>query len=226
MYFLHVEYTYPDSSNLFKLEDDYKDDKPISLNTFVNRITKDLDGWRVRIQIANYSHRLYCFIDRGTVIIDSLGKTKDLLINNITKVKGCFIDKTCIITLSVDGAITGIYSRLCDCIGSSRYDEDDVKHIRSYIRQLPFVKYSFGLLEEMFLTDLEAHIGNIDYTRRWYIDDCSFVIESVNEDKLDNESLHLSIDTILALPNYRNVFESNVKLINDKEIYIVIFKLP
>lgn len=49
MYFLHVEYTYPDSSNLFKLEDDYKDDKPISLNTFVNRITKDLDGWRVRI---------------------------------------------------------------------------------------------------------------------------------------------------------------------------------
>lgn len=78
----------------------------------------------------------------------------------------------------------------------------------------------------MFLTDLEVHIGNIDYTRRWYIDDCSFAIESVNEDKLDNESLHLSIDTILALPNYRNVFESNVKLINGKEIYIVTFKLP
>lgn len=226
MYFLYEEYTYPDSSNLFKLEDDYKDDKPISLNTFVNRITKDLDGWKVRIQIANYSHRLYCFIDRGTVIIDSLGKTKDLLINNITNVKGCFIDKTCIITLSVDGAITGIYSRLCDCIDSSRYDEDDVKHIRSYIRQLPFVKYFFGLFEEMFLTDLEDHIGNIDYTRRWYIDDCSFAIESVNEDKLDNESLHLSINTILALPNYRNVFESNVKLINGKEIYIVTFKLP
>lgn len=226
MYSLKVKQIFTDCSNLFALEDDYNDDKLISLNTFINRITKDLDGWRVRIQIANYSHRLYCFIDRGTVIIDSLGKTKDLLINNITKVKGCIIDKTCIITLSVDGAITGIYSRLCDCIGSSRYDEDDVKHIRSYIRQLPFVKYSFGLLEEMFLTDLEVHIGNIDYTYKWYIDDCSFAIESVNEDKLDNESLHLSIDIILALPNYRNVFESNVKLINGKEIYIVTFKLP
>ena len=225
MYFLNVKCTYPDFSNLFKLEDDYKDNKPISLNTFVNRIAKDLNCWRVRIQIANYSHRFYCFIDRGTVIIDSLGKTKDLHINNI-KVKGCFVDRTCIITLSVDGAITGIYSRLADCIDSSRYNKDDLKHIRSYIRQLSFVKYSFGLLEKMFLTDLEVHIGNIDYTHRWYIDDCSFVIESVNEDKLDNESLHRSIDTILALPNYRNVFESNVKVVYSKEIYIITFKLP
>lgn len=226
MYFLDVEYTYADSSNLFKLEDDYKDDKPISLNTFVSRVAKDLEHWKVRIQIANYSHRLYCVIDKGNVVIYSLGKTKDLLINNIVKVKGCFIDKTCIITVSLDGAITGIYSRLCDCIGDSRYNEDDLTHIRSYIRQLPFVKYSFDLYEEMFLTDLEAHIAVCDCIRTWYIDDCSFVIESVNEDKLDNESLHLSIDTILALPNYRNVFESNVKLINGKKIYIVTFKLP
>lgn len=226
MYSLKVEQTFYDSSNLFKLEDDYKDDKSISLNTFINRITKDLDDWKVRIQIANYSHRLYCFIDKGTIIINSLGEIKDLLINNIIKVKGCIIDKTCIITLSVDGAITGIYSRLCDCIDSNHYNEDDVKHIRSYIRQLPFVKYSFGLLEEMFLTDLEDNIGNINYIRKWYIDDCSFVIESVNEDKLDTESLHLTIDTLLSFPNYRDIFESNVKLVHGKEIYVITFKLP
>lgn len=226
MYSLKVKQTFTDCSNLFALEDDYKDDKPISLNTFITRVAKDLEYWKVRIQIANYSHRLYYIIDKGNVVIDSLGKTKDLLINNIIKVKGCFIDKTCIITVSLDGAITGIFTRLCDCIDSSRYNEDDNKRIRSYILQLPFVKYSFDVYEEMFLTDLEAHIGIGDCIRTWYIDDCSFVIESVNEDKLDNESLHLNIDTILQLPNYRNMFESDVKLINGKELYIITLKLP
>lgn len=223
-YFLNTIYPYDVHSNLFNLEESNKDDKPITLNDFIARVIKHLSRWYVRIQINNISYRLYCIIDKGNITIDDLGITKTFFVDSIVKLDGHFINKQCIVTLELDRNVDNVFSRLHDCI--TYYDEDILRHIRSYIRQLPFVKYSFGLLEEMFLTDLEVHIGNIDYTRRWYIDDCSFAIESVNEDKLDNESLHLSIDTILALPNYRNVFENNVKLINDKEIYIVTFKLP
>lgn len=78
----------------------------------------------------------------------------------------------------------------------------------------------------MFLTDLEAHIGIGDCIRTWYTDDCSLFIESVNAEKLSNKTLYIAIDTILQLPNYRNIFERSVKFIDDKEVFVITLKLP
>lgn len=226
MYSLKVKQTFTDCSNLFALEDDYKDDRPISLNTFITRVMRDLDCWNIRIQIHRYSNRLYCNIKQGDIDDNYLGVATTLPINSIVKITGCVIDKTCIITLSLDGDIAGIYSRLEDCISSSNYDAVDLQRIRNYIRQLPFVKYSFDLLKDVFLTDLEAIVGNMEYIRKEYINHYTFTLESVNKDILSNDNLHVCIDAILTLPNYRNIFERNVKLINDKEVYIITLKLP
>lgn len=49
MYSLKVKQIFTDCSNLFALEDDYKDDRPISLNTFITRVMRDLDCWNIRI---------------------------------------------------------------------------------------------------------------------------------------------------------------------------------
>lgn len=149
-----------------------------------------------------------------------------LLIKNIVKITGYVIDKTCIITLSLDGDITGIYSRLEDCISSNNYNAVDLQRIRNYIRQLPFVKYSFGLLKDVFLTDLETIVGNMEYIRKEYINHYTFTLESVNKDILSNDNLRVCIDAILTLPNYRNILESNVKLTNGKEVFVITLKLP
>nr|DAK43516.1 MAG TPA: hypothetical protein [Crassvirales sp.] len=226
MYSLKVKQTFTDCSNLFALEDDYKDDRPISLNTFITRVMKDLDCWNIRIQIHQHSNRLYCNIKQGDIVDDYLGVATALPIKNIVKITGCVIDKTCIITLSLNGDITDIYSRLCDCIGSSNYDAVDLQRIRNYIRQLPFIKYSFGLLKDVFLTDLEAIVGNMEYIRKEYINHYTFTLESVNKDILSNDNLRVCIDAILTLHNYRNIFESNVKLTNGKEVFVITLKLP
>lgn len=225
MYSLKVKQTFTDCSNLFGLEDDYKDDRPISLNTFITRVMRDLDCWNIRIQIHQHSNRLYCTIKQGDIHDDYLGTAISLPIKNIVKITGCVIDKTCIITLSLDGDIVGIYSRLEDCISSSNYDTVDIQSIRNYIRQLPFIKYSFGLLKEVFLTDLEAIVGNTEYIRKKYINNYTFTLESVNKDILNNDALRGCIDAILTLPNYRNIFESNVKLTNGKEVNVITLKL-
>lgn len=225
MYSLKVKQTFTDCSNLFALEDDYNDDRPISLNTFITRVMIDLDCWNIRIQIHQHSNRLYCSIKQGDIHDNYLGAAISLLIKNIVKITGCVINKTCIISLSLDGDVANIYSRLHDCI-SSNYDTVDLQRIRNYIRQLPFVKYSFGLLKDVFLTDLEAIVGNMEYIRKEYINHYTFTLESVNKDILSNDNLRVCIDAILTLPNYRNIFESNVKLINDKEVYIITLKLP
>lgn len=223
-YFLNTIYPYDVHSNLFNLEEDNKDDKPITLNDFIARVIKYLSRWYVRIQINEISHRLYCVIDKGNIIIDSLGITKTFFVDSIVKLDGRFINKQCIITLTLDRNTDNVFSRLHDCI--TYYDEDILRRIRNYIRQLPFVKYSFELLEQRFSIDLAAYVGNIDFIRKGYVDDCSFVIESVNAEKLSDKNLHLAIDNILQLPNYKDIFERNVKLINDKEVYIITFKLP
>lgn len=167
MYSLKVKQTFIDCSNLFALEDDYKDDRPISLNTFITRVIRDLDCWNIRIQIHQHSNRLYCNIKQGDIVDDYLGVATALPIKNIVKITGCVIDKTCIISLSLDGDVANIYSRLHDCI-SSNYDAVELQRIRNYIRQLPFIKYSFGLLKDVFLTDLEAIVGNMEYIRKEY----------------------------------------------------------
>lgn len=225
MYSLKVKQTFTDCSNLFKLEDEYNDNKPISLNTFITRVIRDLDCWNIRIQVHQHSNRLYCTIKQGDIHDDCLGAAISLPIKNIVKITGCVIDKTCIISLSLDGDVTNIYSRLHDCINSN-YDAIELQRIRNYIRQLPFIKYSFGLLKEVFLTDLEAIVGNMEYIHKEYINNYTFTLESVNKDILSNDNLHVCIDALLALPNYRNIFESNVKLTNGKEVFIVTFKLP
>lgn len=225
MYSLKVKQTFTDCSNLFNLEDDYNDDRPISLNTFVTRVMRDLDGWNIRIQIHQHSNRLYCTIKQGDIHDDYLGIAISLQIKNIVKITGCVIDKTCIMSLSLDGDVTNIYSRLHDCIGSN-CDVVDLQRIRNYIRQLSFIKYSFGLLKEVFLTDLEAIVGNMEYMRKEYINRYTFTLESVNKDILSNDALRGCIDTILTLPNYRNIFESNVKLTDGKEVFIITLKLP
>lgn len=226
MYSLKVKQTFTDCSNLFALEDNYKDDRPISLNTFITRVIRDLDCWNIRIQIHHYSNRLYCNIKQGDIVDDYLGVTISLPIKNIVKITGCVIDKTCIIIFSLDGDITGIYSRLEDCIISNNYDVVDIQRIRNYIRQLPFIKYSFSLLKDVFLTDLEAIVGNIEYIRKEYVNYYTFTLESVNKDILSNDNLRVCIDAILTLPNYRNIFESNIKLIKDKEVFVITLKLP
>lgn len=226
MYSLKVKQTFTDCSNLFALKDDYNDDKPISLNTFITRVIRDLDCWNIRIQIHQYSNRLYCNIKQGDIDDNYLGTAILLPIKNIVKITGCVIDKTCIIILSLDGDIAGIYSRLEDCINSSNYDAVDLQRIRNYIRQLPFVKYSFGLLKDVFLTDLESIVGNMEYIRKEYINHYTFTLESVNKDILSNDNLRVCIDAILTLPNYRNILESNVKLTNGKEVFVITLKLP
>lgn len=225
MYSLKVKQTFTDCSNLFTLEDDYKDDRPISLNTFITRVIRDLDCWNIRIQIHQYSNRLYCNIKQGDIVDDYLGVATALPIKNIVKITGCVVDKTCIISLSLDGDVANIYSRLHDCI-SSNYDAVDLQRIRNYIRQLPFVKYSFGLLKDVFLTDLEAIVGNMEYIRKEYINHYTFTLESVNKDIINNDNLRVCIDAILTLPNYRNIFEGNVKLTNGKEVFVITLKLP
>lgn len=225
MYSLKVKQTFTDCSNLFVLEDDYNDDKPISLNTFITRVIRDLDCWNIRIQIHQCSNRLYCNIKQGDIDDNYLGTAISLPIKNIVKITGCVIDKTCIISLSLDGNVANIYSRLHDCI-SSNYDAVELQRIRNYIRQLPFIKYSFGLLKDVFLTDLEAIVGNMEYIRKEYVNHYTFSLESVNKDILSNDNLHVCIDAILTLPNYRNIFESNIKLIKDKEVFVITLKLP
>lgn len=225
MYSLKVKQTFTDCSNLFVLEDDYNDDKPISLNTFITRVIRDLDCWNIRIQIHQYSNRLYCNIKQGDIDDNYLGTAISLPIKNIVKITGCVIDKTCIISLSLDGDVANIYSRLHDCI-SSNYDAVELQRIRNYIRQLPFIKYSFELLKEMFLTDLEAIVGNMEYIRKEYVNHYTFSLESVNKDILSNDNLRVCIDAILTLPNYRNILESNVKLTNGKEVFVITLKLP
>lgn len=225
MYSLKVKQTFTDCSNLFALEDDYNDDKPISQNTFITRVIRDLDCWNIRIQIHQHSNRLYCNIKQGDIVDDYLGVATALPIKNIVKITGCVIDKTCIISLSLDGDVANIYSRLHDCI-SSNYDAVELQRIRNYIRQLPFIKYSFGLLKDVFLTDLEAIVGNMEYIRKEYINHYTFTLESVNKDIINNDNLLVCIDAILTLPNYRNILESNVKLTNGKEVFIITLKLP
>lgn len=225
MYSLKVKQTFTDCSNLFALEDDYNDDKPISLNTFITRVIRDLDCWNIRIQIHQYSNRLYCNIKQGDIDDNYLGTAISLPIKNIVKITGCVIDKTCIISLSLDGDVANIYSRLHDCI-SSNYDAVELQRIRNYIRQLPFIKYSFGLLKDVFLTDLEAIVGNMEYIRKEYINHYTFTLESVNKDIINNDNLRVCIDAILTLPNYRNILESNVKLTNGKEVFVITLKLP
>ena len=109
MYSLKVKQTFTDCSNLFKLEDEYNDNKPISLNTFITRVIRDLDCWNIRIQVHQHSNRLYCFIKQGDIHDDCLGAAISLPIKKIVKITDCVIDKTCIITLSVDGDVTNIY---------------------------------------------------------------------------------------------------------------------
>lgn len=225
MYSLKVKQTFTDCSNLFALEDDYNDDKPISLNTFITRVIRDLDYWNIRIQIHQHSNRLYCNIKQGDIVDDYLGVATALPIKNIVKITGCVIDKTCIISLSLDGDVANIYSRLHDCI-SSNYDAVELQRIRNYIRQLPFIKYSFGLFKDVFLTDLEAIVGNMEYIRKEYINHYTFTLESVNKDIINNDNLRVCIDAILTLPNYRNILESNVKLTNGKEVFVITLKLP
>lgn len=223
-YFLNTIYPYDVHSNLFNLEEGNKDDKPITLNDFIARVIKHLSRWYVRIQINNVSHRLYCIIDKGNITIDSLGITKTFFVDSIVKLDGHFINKQCIVTLELDRNVDNVFSRLHDCI--TYYNEDILRRIRSYIRQLPFVKYSFDVYEEMFLTDLEAHIGIGYCIRTWYTDNGSLFIESVNAEKLSNKTLYIAIDTILQLPNYRNIFERSVKFIDDKEVFVITLKLP
>lgn len=223
-YFLNTIYPYDVHSNLFNLEEGNKDDKPITLNDFIARVIKHLSRWYVRIQIDNVSHRLYCIIDKGNITIDSLGITKTFFVDSIVKLDGHFINKQCIVTLELDRNVDNVFSRLHDCI--TYYNEDILRRIRNYIRQLPFIKYSFDLLEEKFSIDLAAYVGNIDCIRKGYIDDCSLFIESVNAEKLSNKTLYLAIDTVLQLPNYRNIFERSVKFIDDKEVFIITLKLP
>lgn len=225
MYSLKVKQMFTDCSNLFALEDDYNDDKPISLNTFITCVIRDLDCWNIRIQIHQYSNRLYCNIKQGDIDDNYLGTAISLPIKNIVKITGCVIDKTCIISLSLDGDVANIYSRLHDCI-SSNYDAVELQRIRNYIRQLPFIKYSFELLKEMFLTDLEAIVSNMEYIRKEYVNHYTFSLESVNKDILSNDNLRVCIDAILTLPNYRNILESNVKLTNGKEVFVITLKLP
>lgn len=225
MYFLNIKDTFPDSSNLFNLGDTYKDDKPISLNTFITRIIKDLVDWNIRIQVCNYTDNLYCIINKGVIYLNKLNDNKDLLINHITKIKGCVIDKTCTITIALDGNLAGIFTKLSDCI-DIEHNIKNVQYIRSYIRQLPYVKYSFDLLEEMFLSDLEYYIDDIYMINTLRIDDCTFTLESINKDVLNSHSLRFSIDKVLSLPNYKDIFECNIKTINDKEVYCITFKIP
>ena len=85
MYSLKVKQTFTDCSNLFALEDDYNDDKPISLNTFITRVIRDLDCWNIRIQIHHYSNRLYCNIKQDDIDDNYLGTAISLPIKNIVK---------------------------------------------------------------------------------------------------------------------------------------------
>lgn len=66
----------------------------------------------------------------------------------------------------------------------------------------------------------------MEYIRKEYINYYTFTLESVNKDIINNDNLRVCIDAILTLPNYRNILESNVKLTNGKEVFVITLKLP
>jgi len=66
----------------------------------------------------------------------------------------------------------------------------------------------------------------MEYIRKEYINHYTFTLESVNKDIINNDNLRVCIDAILTLPNYRNTLESNVKLTNGKEVFVITLKLP